>query len=399
MTENAKKSKEQLSELQYTHEDALVQLENYKLLVESVEDYAIFMLDPNGIVMSWNKGAEKFKGYKPNEIIGKHFSTFYLQKDKDNKKPEKELEIAKKHGRVEDEDWRIRKDGSKFWANVIITALFDRDKKLIGFAKVTRDLTDRKRQEDELSNTNMLLKQQQEELKQLNQSKDEFISLASHQLRTPATAVKQLLGLLLEGFQGELTDLQMHTLQRSYESNERQIAIINSLLQVAQLDAGKVILQKKIVSLDAMVEGIIEEQSNSFSLRNQTVTFDRGAEGTDAGIDAKYFRMALENLIDNASKYTPEGGAVHVATKQTDDELIVTVQDTGVGIPEAEMPRLFEKFNRITNDLTHKVSGSGLGLYWAREIIQLHGGTLEVKSKPGEGTLFTVRIPTEDTDA
>ena len=399
MNENARKSDEQLSELQSTHENALVELENYKLLVESVEDYAIFMLDPNGIVLSWNKGAQKFKGYKPEEIIGKHFSTFYLQVDKDNKKPEKELEIAKKHGRVEDEDWRIRKDGSKFWANVIITALFDKEKRLIGFAKVTRDLTDRKRQEDELSNANVLLKQQQEELKQLNQSKDEFISLASHQLRTPATAVKQLLGLLLEGFQGELTDLQMHTLQRSYESNERQIAIINSLLQVAQLDAGKVTLQKKIVSVDAMIQGILDEQSPSFAQREQSLTFDFDTEGTEAGIDAKYFRMALENLIDNASKYTPNGGMIKVTTRQADDELLITVQDNGVGIPDEEMPRLFEKFNRITNDLTHKVSGSGLGLYWAREIIQLHGGVLDVASKPGEGTTFTVRIPTGDGHA
>jgi PAS domain S-box-containing protein len=389
----------QLSTLRTFHDETLVELENYRLLVESIEDYAIFMLDPSGFIVSWNKGAEKNKGYKPHEIIGKHFSTFYLQNDIDNKKPEKELEIAKKLGRVEDEDWRIRKDGSKFWANVIITALYNKDRKLIGFAKVTRDLTERKQQEDELSSANALLKKQQEELKILNQSKDEFISLASHQLRTPATAVKQLLGLLLEGFQGEMTDRQLLIIQKAYESNERQISTVNSLLEVAQLDAGKVVLRKTSVSIDNLIRDIIEEQTDSFVKRDQTIIYNHKEGLAEVEIDLKYFRMALENLIDNASKYTDTSGKIIVSTKQNNNEQIISIKDNGVGIAAENITRLFEKFSRISNDLSHKVTGTGLGLYWAQEVIDLHGGKLDVSSELGKGTMFTVRIPLRKTRA
>jgi PAS domain S-box-containing protein len=162
------------------------QTESYELLVESIQDYAIFLLDTGGHVISWNAGAQKLKGYKANEIIGKHFSKFYPQKDIKAGKPAAELLEARQNGRVEDEGWRIKKDGSKFWANVIITALFDNSGKLQGYAKVTRDLTKRKRQEEQLKKINLTLRRQQKELRKLNSAKDEFISLASHQLRTPA---------------------------------------------------------------------------------------------------------------------------------------------------------------------------------------------------------------------
>jgi osomolarity two-component system sensor histidine kinase TcsA len=178
-------------------------------------------MDPKGYIQTWNKGAEKNKGYTHKEIIGQHFSIFYSDQDNAAKKPERELEIAKKVGRVEDEDWRYRKDGSKFWANVVITALYDEDNNLQGFAKVTRNLTERKENEDNLRSANTLLQEQQKELRRLNESKDEFISLASHQLRTPATAIKQLLGLILEGFEGDVPQRIRNLLEKTYESNER----------------------------------------------------------------------------------------------------------------------------------------------------------------------------------
>ena len=191
-------------------------------------------MDKNGYILTWNKGAAKNKGYAAHEIIGKHFSTFYLERDIKAKKPERELEVAKKMGHVEDEDWRIRKDGSQFWANVVITALFDDSGEIVGFGKVTRDLTERKKHEDELRKANYLLKQQQKELEKLNLSKDEFISVASHQLRTPATIIKQLLAMLIDGYKGPLNHEQASYIHRAYDNNERQIQIVNDLLKVAQ---------------------------------------------------------------------------------------------------------------------------------------------------------------------
>jgi PAS domain S-box-containing protein len=378
--------------LQSRHDKVLVQLDNYKLLVESVEDYAIFLLDPEGYIISWNKGAERNKGYKANEIIGKHFSQFYMQQDVDAKKPERELVLAQKFGRIEDEDWRVRKDGSRFWANVIITALYN-DGELVGFAKVTRDLTERKKQEDDLRKANTLLRQQREELRLLNEAKDEFISLASHQLRTPATAIKQLLGLLIEGLQGDLPEDQLVTIQKAFESNERQLSIVNSLLKVAQLDAGKVILRKETTDIGALLHDVIDEQAESISRRQQTVIYNTPDKPLIASIDQKYFRMAIENLIDNASKYTPNGGVITINPNLVDDKLTISIEDTGVGVEKEDIDKLFEKFARIQNDMSHETSGSGLGLYWVREVISLHGGKIQVTSAPKKGTTFKVLLP------
>lgn len=381
------------SALRAEHNKTLTELERYKLLVENVQDYAIFFMDAEGYIQTWNKGAQKTKGYAPEEIIGKHFSIFYSPEDNADQKPQRELIIAKKIGRVEDEDWRIRKDGSKFWANVVITALYDDDGKLQGFAKVTRNLTERKEQEDNLRTANILLQQQQKELQRLNASKDEFISLASHQLRTPATAIKQLLGILLEGFEGALPENIMRIVQKTYDSNERQIQIVNSLLKVAQIDAGKVVLRKKSYAINTIVSELCVQYKGVISDKHQTITFVPPTEELRGFVDEHYYRMAIENIIDNASKYTPEGGRITLTAGTDGEHVYVDVEDTGVGISSENIPVLFEKFQRISNDLSHRVSGSGLGLYWVEKVIDLHQGEVQVESQLGKGTKFRVLVP------
>jgi len=372
------------------------QVELYRLLVDSVQDYAIFMLDPSGNVASWNRGAQKLKGYEPKEIIGQHFSNFYPQVDRDNKKPEWELAEAIKHGRIEDEGWRIKKDGSRFWANVIITALRDQEGELVGFAKVTRDLTERKGHEDTLQLANDQLRHQAAELEKLNRSKDEFISLASHQLRTPATGVKQFLGLVLEGYAGELSEQQIEFLQKAYDSNDRQIDLVNSLLRVAQVDAGKVVLHPTEVELGSLITDVIEEQKDIFTERNQNIEVAKEGNPTSLKADKARLRMVLENLIDNASKYTPHGGHITVSVSTKKDTCTIDIRDSGVGIDKASLSQLFTKFTRIQNDLSDSVGGSGLGLYWANKIILLHGGEISVKSNPGEGSTFSIHLPCGD---
>jgi osomolarity two-component system sensor histidine kinase TcsA len=377
------------------HANALDQTEFYKLLVDSIEDYAIFLMDVNGIIRSWNKGAQKLKGYKPDEIIGRHFSTFYGKKDREDDKPGREIEICLKNGRVEDEGWRIRKDGSRFWANVVITALYDDKGEHVGFAKVTRDLTERKKHEDELRHANEQLRHQSEQLEALNTSKDEFISLASHQLRTPATGVKQFLGLLIEGYAGELSEQQFDFLQRAYESNDRQIELVNDLLKVARIDAGKVVLQKSRTDIHALIKDIVNEQVDSFKSRRQTVSIKLTDDPLDVDIDKMRFRMVLENIVDNASKYTPEHGTIEISATFKDQILSIAIKDSGVGIDEASIALLFSKFSRIHNELSDTVGGSGLGLYWANKVVRLHDGKICVESEPGVGTTFYVQIPQE----
>lgn len=380
------------AQLQSEHRRTLSELERYKMLVENVQDYAIFFMDPEGYIQTWNKGAEKNKGYTHDEIVGKHFSLFYSEQDNLDNKPARELEIAKRVGRVEDEDWRMRKDGSKFWANVVITALYDDEGTLQGFAKVTRNLTERKENEDRLKNANVILQEKQKELKRLNESKDDFISLASHQLRTPATAIKQLLGLIIEGFEGQVPENLLKIVQRTYDSNERQIAIVNSLLKVAQIDSGKVVLHLETTDVNEIVSSLVKQYDGVIKGRGQTITLHLQDAPVYGYIDEEYYRMAVENILDNASKYTEDGGVLFISSSVVDDQATITITDTGVGITPQNIATLFEKFNRIPNDLSHQVPGSGLGLYWAQKVIDLHHGTIKVESTPNVGTTFVISV-------
>ena len=373
--------------------------EFYSQVIDSLQDYSIFTLDNDLHINSWNSGSAKIFQYETEEIIGKHFSTFYLEHDKQAKKPERELALARQFGKVEDEDWRKRKDGSKFWASVVITALYNPAGELVGFGKVTRDLTKRKQHEDELHQANILLKRQQRDLERLNVSKDEFISLASHQLRTPATGVKQYLGLVLEGFMGDPGPQLTEVIQKAYDSNEHQLTVVNNLLRVAQLDSGKVVLHKSATDIRKLLQEIVDGFADGFQKRQQTARVMALASLPKLAVDPGYLRMALENLVDNASKYTPDRGVITVTAQATHDGLTITIKDTGVGVAPADADKLFKKFSRIPNALSNNVSGSGLGLYWVQRIIALHGGTIAVESAINKGTTFTMFLPLDSLDA
>ncbi len=386
-------SKSTLTSFEVKHVDKLVELELYKLVVDSVQDYAIFFMSAKGYIQTWNKGAQAAIGYTAADIIGKHFSTFYLQKDIDKKKPERELELASKYGRVEDEDWRVKKDGTRFWANVIVTALYDKENNLVGFAKITRDLSERKRNEDRLKKANQLLQRQHSELQSLNDSKDEFISLASHQLRTPATGVKQFIGMVTGGFAGDLNPTQQELLERAYESNERQLRIISDLLKVAQVDAGKIEPKKTPTNINDLLSSVIREQYDVYEERNQEINHIDPNKELVARIDSDLIRMVLENLVNNASKYSHLNSLVTVNVYEKGNSICIDIDDEGVGISREDMAKLFRKFSRIDNELSTHVGGNGLGLYWAKKVVDLHGGKITVNSKEGEGSVFTVELP------
>ncbi len=387
-----------LTTLRSQHEETLEELQRYKVLVNSVQDYAIFFMDKDGYIQTWNKGAQNNKGYTADEIIGQHFSIFYPEKDKKNNKPARQLEIACRDGRVEDEGWRLRKDGSKFWANVVVTALYDKEGELIGFAKVTRNLTERKKQEDKLRKANAELIKQQAELRSLSASKDEFISLASHQLRTPATAVKQLLGILVEGIMGEVPKSQLDLIKKAYDSNERQLAIVNSLLNVAQIDSGKVVIHKEWVEVNALLREVIDEQKESIMGRKQTVTFSALNPPQEIFVDPQYISMAMGNMLDNASKYSHDKAKIVVSVEHNGDYVKIAIHDEGIGIAENDIKGLFEKFKRISNEFSQTSSGSGLGLYWVEKVIELHKGKIEVESTVGKGTTFFITLPIGSED-
>jgi signal transduction histidine kinase len=235
--------------------------------------------------------------------------------------------------------------------------------------------------------------QRVQSLVELNRAKDEFISLAAHQLRTPATGVKQYLGMVIEGFVGDLTDSQKAILQKANESNERQLRIVSDLLKVAQVDAGKVRLQKAEVDVVSLINDVIKEQRETFNKRRQTIVIESEKPGLTLHFDRDTIRMVFENLIDNASKYSGEDKTVTVKLLEEVDEAQIAIIDNGVGIKPEDQDRLFEKFSRIDNPLSTQVGGTGLGLYWAKKIIDLHEGRVTFKSVAGEGTKFTIHLP------
>jgi two-component system sensor histidine kinase/response regulator len=231
------------------------------------------------------------------------------------------------------------------------------------------------------------------QLMEINRSKDEFIALASHQLRTPATAVKQYLGMVLEGYAGDVTPEQQKFLNSAYESNERQIQVVNDILRVAKLDLKKITLKRTSVDLGKLLESILHDMASQFSNRDQKLHFRPPGKPLLAEVDSEYIRMAIGNIIDNASKYTPPGKGVTVSVTAGSKNTIVTkIQDEGVGIDGQDIDKLFKKFSRIDNPLSVKVGGTGLGLYWSNEVVQLHGGSITVTSTPGVGTSFKISL-------
>jgi signal transduction histidine kinase len=228
---------------------------------------------------------------------------------------------------------------------------------------------------------------------EIQEAKDELLALASHQLRTPATGVKQYIGMLREGFVGELSKQQLDLLERAYESNERQLMTINEMLSVARADSGRLLLEKIRINLSKLLEDIIAEQRKAIEKQSQTITLVLPKKPVYAEVDQQYFRMVMENLLNNANKYTPPGGSINIHLKRAQTAITIRVEDTGVGIDDHDYPMLFKKFSRIPNELTNKVSGSGIGLYLARSIIEGHGGDITFTSKVGVGTTFIISLP------
>jgi signal transduction histidine kinase len=226
----------------------------------------------------------------------------------------------------------------------------------------------------------------------ITRAKDELLSLASHQLRTPATGVKQYMGMVLQGFAGNISPQQQELLQKAYKSNERQLHVINDILHLAKLDLGRIVLAKTEFDLGGLVKDVVEEQQQESEAADLKVTF-RTIKKTPLYADKHMLRMVIENILSNAIKYTDPGGSISVRLVKANDAYTITVKDTGVGIAQEDLPLLFKQFSRVNNSRSHLVSGTGVGLYLAQHLIGLHDGAITVSSRVGKGSSFIVTIP------
>jgi PAS domain S-box-containing protein len=379
--------------------------ELFRLLVASVKDYAIFMLDPGGHVMTWNIGAERIKGYAPREIIGHHFSEFYTEEDKRDGKPARELEIARESGSVEDEGWRVRKDGTRFWANVIITAVFDARRTLRGFTKVTRDMTDRKRAEEVqrafMEQREARLQAEEERRRaeatsrvaqEANRAKDEFLMTLSHELRTPLTSILGWARLLPtmqpedQGFADAVGSIN--------RSAQLQARLIDDVLDVSRIVSGKLRLTVEDVEIEQVLTAAVETVAPSADAKKITIETKLAPQLGSIVADATRLQQVIWNLLTNAVKFTPANGRITLSARRTASHVQIAVSDSGAGIDPSFLPHVFEPFRQAENPRTRVHGGLGLGLSIVRYLVEAHGGTAAAESAGlDQGTTFTVTLP------
>jgi PAS domain S-box-containing protein len=382
-------SEEPLHALQSGPHDAAAGERLYRLLVSSVRDYAIFALDRRGHIVSWNAGANRINGYRPEEIIGRHFSVFYLPEDVAAGKPAWELEVATREGRVEDEGWRVRKDGTRFWASVVITALRDEEGQLLGFAKVTRDLTERRAAEERAIEGARRVA----EAEAANRAKTEFLTTISHELRTPLNAIAGYADLLALDVGGKLSEDQRQYVDRIRRSQQHLLAIITDLLDFGRIEAGEVIYEIGPVPVTTVIDAV--EPMIEIQARERHVTLHRRpcpAEAVALADRAKVEQILL-NMLSNAVKFTGPGGRVSLSCEVTDDRVLLSVHDTGIGIAADKLESIFEPFVQLGRSLTTSHEGTGLGLAIARDLARAMGGDLAVESTLGEGSVFELTLP------
>jgi PAS domain S-box-containing protein len=362
--------------------------ERFRLLVESVKDYAIFILDPGGHVLTWNLGAERIKGYRADEIIGKHFSTFYPPEDIAAGKTERELEVASRVGRFEDEDWRVRKDGTRFWANVVITALRNADGSLLGFAKVTRDLTER-RAAEETRRALVAERAKLEEKARIQEFQERFLAILGHDLRNPLASLDMGAGILRQMSKDPAT---IRILDRMQSSSQRMSRMIEQILDLTRARlAGGLPLDPKPMDLRALISYVIEE----LRVVHPSRTIDLRSGPLPGVWDADRLEQVFSNLIGNALLYGDPATPVAIDGRNDGRLVSVDVHNDSPPIPDDLQATIFSPFRRGERDSrTSKTAGLGLGLYISREVSLAHGGDLELRSSAGEGTTFRVTLPT-----
>jgi PAS domain S-box-containing protein len=359
-------------------EEALRQSEErFRLLIEGVTDYAVFMLDPDGVVSSWNSGAQNIKGYSPEEIIGKHFSQFYLPEDIEAAKPWQELALARKEGRAEDEGWRLRKNGEKFWARVVVSSVYDTAGRLVGFAKVTQDLSQR---------------EHARELENAAQRIHEFIGMLAHELRNPLAPIRNAVELMRRL---PPDDAAQSALRETMDRQSAHLSrILDDMLDIARITRGKLSIERRPIELAEVVSRALEVARPSIDAAGHTLDVEVPPDSLLVHGDLNRLTQALANLLTNAARFTASGGRISLKVHKDGDQIALFVRDNGRGIAIEDLDKIFGMFVQGKEPLNRVGGGLGIGLALARNIAELHGGVIEAKSGgEGRGSEFTLRLP------
>jgi osomolarity two-component system sensor histidine kinase TcsA len=367
--------------------------ELFRTMVTNVKEYAIYLIDPNGTILTWNEGAERLKGYSADEVIGKNFRLFYPQEAIESGHPAQELKAAVENGHYREEGWRVRKDGTQFWALVTITPVYDQHGNLAGFTKVTRDMTDRKQFEEQLA-------EQRDRALEASAMKSAFVANISHEIRTPLSGILGMNELLLRT---ELTDEQREYAETVHASSQSLLTILNDVLDLAKVEAGKIHLESvpfdlSLVSCDAVRLMTAAAKNKELEL---TCDIKPGIPDTVIGDPERLWQILL-NMVGNAIKFTADGGVyitIEVMSEYDNTATIkFSVRDTGIGIAPEERKYLFMPFGQVDSSSTRKHGGTGLGLTISKHLVEMMGGSIGFESEKGHGSLFWFTIPFPKTD-
>lgn len=373
------------------NQDLIVSENLYRKMVDEVEDYAIILLNKDGNILNWNKGAEKIKGYKAEEIIGKNFKLFYTDEDQLKKHPEKLLDLAGKKGKAIDESWRRRKDGTLFWGYITITALHDESGNIIGYTKVTRDFTERKEADRKIDELHKELAEQKvmertAHLKAINEELEAFSYSISHDLRAPLRAIHGYTKILVEDYSEKLDKDAVSTINVILRNTLKMRELIDELLAFSRL--GRKALNISKIDMNELVQTVVDEtqkgnkQELQFKIHNLLPVM----------ADYTLIKQVWTNLISNAVKYSGKKTISEIEIGSSPENYFNTyyIKDNGVGFDMKYYNKLFGVFQRLHAE--DEFEGTGVGLAFVNKIIKHHGGTVWAESKEGEGATFFFKL-------
>jgi PAS domain S-box-containing protein len=352
--------------------------ERLRTLVQNVRDYAIFMIDPDGFITDWTEGAERVKGYTAEEAIGRHVSIFYTPEDVVAGEVEREIGQAAEEGRAEREYWRVRKGGQRFWANEIATAIRDAAGKLVGFTKISRDLSERK--------------QAEEKLKEADRRKDEFLATLAHELRNPLAPLRNALEIL------RVKEADREGVSRVRETMEQQVThlarLVDDLLEVSRITRGKIELRRERVELKEIVQSAVEMSRPLIDASRNELSIKLPHRPVYVEADSVRLIQIIANLVNNAVKYTERAGHIELTVAHEGADAVLRVRDNGIGIQPDLLPKIFDLFAQVDASSTRAQGGLGIGLTLVKHLVELHGGSVEAHSEGlGQGSEFIVRLP------
>ena len=356
----------------------------FPLFVAGVREYAIYMLDPEGRVATWNEGAQRIKGYRADEILGEHFSRFFLLEDVARGKPQEELARAAREGQYAVEEQRVRKDGSRFWASVLLTAVRAPDGSLLGYGKVTRDVTQRRQAEE----SRLRLAAREEALR----AREEFLAIAAHELRTPITALQlqaELVVRLAESGGPAVTQHLVAGVRQVKHSAAKLQRLVDAVLCMGRLSSRDAPLARQDVEVRAALARVVQEYRVDAEQARSPIHLVDG-EPAPCYCDVNLLEVLFGNLLSNAIKYG-RGKPVTITVENLPGAVRVAVRDEGIGIAPEQLPRLFDPFERGVS--VRHYGGLGLGLWAVRSIAEAHGGSVRALSEPGRGATFEVELP------